>query len=236
MLKICPNCGIKFWSHNKTCSKVCRYSMSAIGISAANRGRKRSPESIEKGAAKLRGRKRGKNKGPHRTNPGQSARLRINNPMFKEEHRAKLRKPKPPGHGEKVSRALKGKYTGEKSSAWKGGPSISRPLGRHTPLEWEELKKQHKYTCLCCMRSEPDISLEKDHIIPVSKGGSNFIENIQPLCVSCNRRKSAKVIRYQIGSLRSRVREIERITSILSKQSALSTSTITTIVIAGPDL
>jgi 5-methylcytosine-specific restriction endonuclease McrA len=35
--------------------------------------------------------------------------------------------------------------------------------------------------------------LEYDHIIPVSKGGSNTARNIELRCESCNRRKGAKV-------------------------------------------
>lgn len=68
--------------------------------------------------------------------------------------------------------------------------------GSHTFGEWELLKKQYGFTCPCCGRKEPKIRLSEDHIIPLKKGGSDYIENIQPLCVSCNVKKNVKVIYY----------------------------------------
>lgn len=44
--------------------------------------------------------------------------------------------------------------------------------------------------CVDCASKE---KLEYDHIIPVSKGGSNTERNIQLLCETCNRKKSATI-------------------------------------------
>ena len=69
--------------------------------------------------------------------------------------------------------------------------------GTHTAQEWAELKERHDFTCPCCKRKEPDIKLTRDHIIPIVKGGTNFIDNVQPLCGSCNSSKNDKIIDYR---------------------------------------
>jgi 5-methylcytosine-specific restriction endonuclease McrA len=66
----------------------------------------------------------------------------------------------------------------------------------HTYGEWETIKKQYGYICPRCHKSEPEIKLTEDHIIPLSRGGSDLIENIQPLCLSCNIRKHTNIIKY----------------------------------------
>jgi 5-methylcytosine-specific restriction endonuclease McrA len=43
-----------------------------------------------------------------------------------------------------------------------------------------------------------EIKLTPDHVIPVVHSGLNNIENIQPLCKSCNSRKSSKVIDFRV--------------------------------------
>lgn len=69
--------------------------------------------------------------------------------------------------------------------------------GSVTAQEWEALKKFYNYTCLCCKRREPEIKLTLDHVKPLFVGGSNTIDNVQPLCGSCNSSKSTKWIDYR---------------------------------------
>jgi 5-methylcytosine-specific restriction endonuclease McrA len=77
---------------------------------------------------------------------------------------------------------------------------IKQVEGSYRLDEWNELKARYSYYCLCCGRSEPEIKLEGDHVVPLSKGGSNGIENIQPLCRSCNSHKHNKIIDYRKGN------------------------------------
>lgn len=44
-----------------------------------------------------------------------------------------------------------------------------------------------------CVQCGTNENLEYDHIIPVSKGGSNTERNVQLLCEHCNRTKHAKI-------------------------------------------
>ena len=71
--------------------------------------------------------------------------------------------------------------------------------GSHTEAEWEALKAQYDYTCLRCGKCEPEITLTRDHVIPITKGGSDWITNIQPLCHSCNSAKNAQSIDYRLS-------------------------------------
>ena len=57
--------------------------------------------------------------------------------------------------------------------------------------EWSDLKEKFNNKCAICKK---ETKLTKDHIVPLSKGGNDFIENIQPLCKSCNSKKHNKIL------------------------------------------
>lgn len=59
-----------------------------------------------------------------------------------------------------------------------------------------EIKERDKFTCKKCgnsIKNEPNLLLEIDHIIPLSKGGLTTKDNLQTLCWRCNRQKGAKI-------------------------------------------
>jgi len=55
--------------------------------------------------------------------------------------------------------------------------------GSHSLQEWNELKEKFNQKCAICGEFK---KLTKDHVIPLSKGGTDYISNIQPLCKNCN--------------------------------------------------
>ncbi len=50
------------------------------------------------------------------------------------------------------------------------------------------------YKCVFCGRNSQETSLEIDHIFPFSQGGSNKPDNLQTLCIDCNRGKGARLL------------------------------------------
>lgn len=64
--------------------------------------------------------------------------------------------------------------------------------GRFTASELRKMLHDQKGKCIYC-KSDITSNYHADHIVPVSKGGSSFIENIQLLCPTCNLRKRAKM-------------------------------------------
>jgi 5-methylcytosine-specific restriction endonuclease McrA len=66
--------------------------------------------------------------------------------------------------------------------------------GSFTDEEFSQLVLRCGGECLACGK---ETKLHADHVVPISRGGRNSIDNIQPLCKSCNSSKHDKTIDYR---------------------------------------
>lgn len=64
-------------------------------------------------------------------------------------------------------------------------------VGTHSLKEWNRLVARYRGRCAYCAGSD---GWTRDHVIPVSRGGSDFIGNILPACLSCNASKQDKFL------------------------------------------
>ena len=96
-------------------------------------------------------------------------------------------------HPEKVAAKSKAQHARRKGNG-----------GSYTAKQWQELKNAYG-GCAGCGLAEAAIialgrTLAADHVLPIAKGGSSDIENIQPLCHGrggCNNKKAARHIDYR---------------------------------------
>lgn len=56
--------------------------------------------------------------------------------------------------------------------------------------DWERVKEAYGHRCPACRRPEPDVRFQQDHKVPRTRGGSDSLDNWQPLCDECNNFKS----------------------------------------------
>lgn len=66
----------------------------------------------------------------------------------------------------------------------------ARDRGTHTDEQWRELVARFDGRCVRC-GCTPVGGPCKDHIEPIYLGGSDAIDNLQPLCRECNSSKTA---------------------------------------------
>lgn len=56
-----------------------------------------------------------------------------------------------------------------------------------------EVFRRDKFVCQYCGACGPNVILEVDHVIPVSRGGTDDIDNLKTACFDCNRGKGDTV-------------------------------------------
>lgn len=60
-----------------------------------------------------------------------------------------------------------------------------------------KIKERDEFACQICFRTARELGgrdqLTVDHIVPLSKGGSGRMENLQTACTDCNQEKADKM-------------------------------------------
>ena len=69
----------------------------------------------------------------------------------------------------------------------------------HEPYDFRAICEFYGSRCLSCGCT--DVPLQIDHVIPLSLGGVDAGQNIQPLCAKCNQGKYTKMADYREGNI-----------------------------------
>lgn len=76
--------------------------------------------------------------------------------------------------------------------------------GSHTLEQWHQKCAEYGNRCAYCGKDRP---LTRDHVVPISKGGTDDIANIIPACQLCNSKKRTRTPEEFL-----KIRAIERAT------------------------
>lgn len=120
---------------------------------------------------------------------GNSPRCRPCNAEHSRNMRAKSKKPSQATLAWKRQNKHRVRASEHKREARKRGDPDA-----FTSEQWKALCTKYGNVCLACGSTGP---LSVDHVVPLSQGGSNGIDNIQPLYMPCNSRKYIQTIDYR---------------------------------------
>ena len=72
-----------------------------------------------------------------------------------------------------------------------------------TEATQNQVRQRAKLLCEYCHASEQwqYVSFTVDHVVPLTKGGANSIDNLALACFHCNRQKSDKIVAFDEQSL-----------------------------------
>jgi 5-methylcytosine-specific restriction endonuclease McrA len=73
-----------------------------------------------------------------------------------------------------------------------GGTRLARPRSTY-PLSNPALFARDNHLCLYCTREFPQNELTRDHIVPLSMGGTDRWENVVAACRRCNQHKGNRL-------------------------------------------
>lgn len=88
--------------------------------------------------------------------------------------------------------------------------AYARSLGTHSDTEWKAMVEICDHRCVRCGAHKTELhgnSLCKDHIMPIYQGGSDGIDNIQPMCRNCNSSKGADSTDHRRSDWKERLTE-----------------------------
>jgi 5-methylcytosine-specific restriction endonuclease McrA len=76
--------------------------------------------------------------------------------------------------------------------------AAARAKARHTDEQWEAVIDEFGNRCVrCgCEFSGTLAKPTKDHVVPIYQGGSDGVENLQPLCSDCNSQKGPETFNW----------------------------------------
>ncbi len=79
----------------------------------------------------------------------------------------------------------------------------AKERGSHTQDEWVALVSLCGEACIRCGSTE---KIQKDHIMPIYQGGDDSIDNLQPLCRTCNSAKGPENIDHRPANWKESVK------------------------------
>lgn len=78
-----------------------------------------------------------------------------------------------------------GQYRHERAARLAAAP------GTHSEADWQRILNRHGGQCAYCHAAPATV---REHVVPLSRGGSNYIGNILPACLPCNSSKRDRLL------------------------------------------